>query len=67
MMATRNKEVIQAAIEGLEGRKRRINEQIVQLPGDVERREFGISFREPGERPARDERRRPETDLGCNA
>ena len=32
-MSTRNKEVIQAAIEGFEAKKRRINEQIVQLKG----------------------------------
>jgi len=32
-MSTRNKEVIKAAIEGLEARKRHINEQIAELKG----------------------------------
>jgi hypothetical protein len=32
-MSTRNKELIQAAIEGFEAKKRRINEQIMQLTG----------------------------------
>jgi len=32
-MSTRNKELIQAAIEGFEAKKRRINEQIVQFKG----------------------------------
>jgi hypothetical protein len=42
-MSTRNKELIQAAIEGFEAKKRRINEQIVQLRGMLS----GASFESP--------------------